>query len=197
MCDVCKKKNLISVYLSIYICSFLSFSIWFSALVLYVFKLHTFIQIRCNFSKMLRVQGPKGTILFPRSETKANGSWLLTVSHKHTVLLTFAKFPLYHKDMPDIATTQLQVWDGKNDHAFFIGSFRGTKRPFSLQLSGRHLLVRLTVESDIPLCNFKGYYVSTTTKGIIQGVSYLRGFKKPPLPATFEENRHVGMFDSI
>lgn len=93
--------------------------------------------------------------------------------HNHAVLLTFATFQLYYKahDVLDMATTtQLKVWDGEDNHAIFIGSFRGTKRPFSLQSSGRYLFLRLTVESDSPLCNFKGSYVAMTTKGITQGV---------------------------
>ena len=63
--------------------------------------------------------------------------------------------------------TRLQIWDGKDENATLLGSFRGTKRPFSLQSNGRNLFLRLIVDPDAPLCNFEGAYVATTTKGTV------------------------------
>ncbi|KAL9978290.1 hypothetical protein ACROYT_G015789 [Oculina patagonica] len=135
-------------------------------LVLFVFAVYTkgAISAPCSF----KVEGPKGTISFPRLGSITDCSWLITAPLNHSIFLTFATFELYYKaDIPgelDKETTRLQIWDGEDEYATLLGSFRGTKRPFSLQSSGRNLFLRLIVDPNAPLCNFEGCYVSMTTK---------------------------------
>ena len=115
------------------------------------------------------IEGSKGIISSPRCDTITNCSWLITVSNNHSVFLTFTTFELYYKGEDNLhkKTTQLQVWDGENEYRTSLGIFYGTKRPFSLRSSGRHLFLWLTVVPDVFLCNFQGSYISTSTIGIV------------------------------
>lgn len=120
----------------------------------------------CSF----KFEGSKGTISFRRSGSITDCNWLITAPVNHSISLTFATFELYYEvgdvEKKEVAN-QLKVWDGKNENATFLGSFRGTKRPFSLHSSSRSLLLRLIVDKDVPLCNFEGSYIATTTKGTV------------------------------
>ena len=47
-----------------------------------------------------------------------------------------------------------------------LGAFSGTRKPFQVQSSGPFMLVKLEKQGDVPtLCNFKGIFISNTTKG--------------------------------
>ena len=125
-------------------------------------------SVPCSF----RVEGPKGTIRSPRWETITDCTWLITAPMNHNIILTFAVFQLYYKvDNPqemNQETTRLEIWDGEDQFASLLGIFRGTKRPFSLQSSGRNLFLRLIVDPNAPLCNFQGSYATMTTKGRVK-----------------------------
>ena len=84
--------------------------------------------------------------------------------------MTFTTFELYYKGEDDKSNgiTKLQAWDGDSEHNTSLGIFYGTKRPFSLHSSGRHLLLRLTTAQDTPLCNFEGSYISIITTGTVE-----------------------------
>ncbi|XP_078363725.1 uncharacterized protein LOC144647926 [Oculina patagonica] len=126
----------------------------------------------CSFKS----EGPKGTISFRGSGSITNCSWLITAPLNHSIVLTFATFQLYYKfksvqqllplEFPptEKEASRLEIWDGQDENATLLGSFRGTKRPFSLQSSGHHLFLRLIVDPGAPLCNFEGSYIATTTK---------------------------------
>ena len=65
----------------------------------------------------------------------------------------------------DGSSTELQVWDGHNKSSDSLGIYRGTKRAFSLQSSGRYLFIRLRVFPDTVLCNVQGSFFASTLTG--------------------------------
>ena len=65
----------------------------------------------------------------------------------------------------DGSSTELQVWDGHNKSSDSLGIYRGTKRAFSLQSSGRYLFIRLRVFPDTVLCNVQGSFFASTLIG--------------------------------
>ena len=117
-----------------------------------------------------RIEGSKGIVKSPQSEIVTSCSWQITVPHNHGILMTFTTFELYYKGEDDKSNgiTKLQAWDGDSEHNTSLGIFYGTKRPFSLHSSGRHLLLRLTTAQDTPLCNFEGSYISIITTGTVE-----------------------------
>lgn len=115
-----------------------------------------------------KIEDVKGVIKTAKSGTISNCTWLITVPAGHNIFLKFTTLQLYFKykmDGSSEESTELQVWDGHNESSDSLGIYRGTKRAFSLQSSGRYLFIRLRVFPDTVLCNVQGLFFASTVIG--------------------------------
>ena len=113
----------------------------------------------------------KGVIKTAKSGTISNCTWLITVPAGHNIFLKFTTLELEleskykYYSWPTEKETELQVWDGHNESSASLGIYRGTKRAFSLQSSGRYLFIRLRVLPDTVLCNVQALFFASTVIG--------------------------------
>ena len=112
-----------------------------------------------------KIEDVKGVIKIAKSGTISKCTWLITVPAGHNIFLKFTTLQLYFKYEMDGSSTELQVWDGHNKSSDSLGIYRGTKRAFSLQSSGRYLFIRLRVFPDTVLCNVQGSFFASTLIG--------------------------------
>ena len=116
-----------------------------------------------------KIEDVKGVIKTAKSGTISNCTWLITVPAGHNIFLKFTTLELEFKykyySWPTEKETELQVWDGHNESSASLGIYRGTKRAFSLQSSGRYLFIRLRVFPDTVLCNVQGLFFASTVIG--------------------------------
>ena len=113
-----------------------------------------------------KIEDVKGVIKTAKSGTISNCTWLITVPAGHNIFLKFTTLELELKySWPTEKETELQVWDGHNESSASLGIYRGTKRAFSLQSSGRYLFIRLRVLPDTVLCNVQALFFASTVIG--------------------------------
>ena len=115
-----------------------------------------------------KIEDVKGVIKTAKSGTISDCTWLITVPAGHNIFLKFTTLELYFKyDKydPTEENTELQVWDGHSESYASLGIYRGTKRAFSLQSSGRYLFIRLSVFPDTVLCNVEALFFASTVIG--------------------------------
>ena len=115
-----------------------------------------------------KIEDVKGVIKTAKSGTISDCTWLIKVPAGHNIFLKFTTLQLYFKyNMydPSEENTELQVWDGHNESSASLGIYRGTKRAFSLQSSGRYLFIRLRVLPDTVLCNVQALFFASTVIG--------------------------------
>ena len=116
-----------------------------------------------------QIEDVKGVIKTAKSGTISNCSWLITVPAGHNIFLKFTtlalEFKYDHINWPSEKETELQVWDGHDESSVSLGIYRGTKRAFSLQSSGRYLFIRLRVLPDTVLCNVQALFFASTVIG--------------------------------
>ena len=116
-----------------------------------------------------QIEDVKGVIKTAKSGTISNCTWLITVPAGHNIFLQFTTLELEFKYddiyLPSEKETELQIWDGHNKSSASLGIYRGTKRAFSLQSSGRYLFIRLRVLPDTVLCNVKALFFASTVIG--------------------------------
>ena len=97
-------------------------------------------------------------------KTCEDATWVVTAPLKHNIKLKFTNFQL--SDSRQFGQKQLQIYDGKNTNGTSLGAFTGTKRPFSIQSSGRFMLIKLTHKGrSSSLCHFEGVSTFATAKG--------------------------------
>ena len=92
-------------------------------------------------------------------------SWVITAPLNHTIRLKFETFQL--SDSQELGQNLIRIYDGRNATDTSLGVSTGARRPFTIQSSGRFMLVKLTKEKPWrkPLSNLKGVYTFNTTKG--------------------------------
>ena len=116
-----------------------------------------------------QIEDVKGVIKTAKSGTISKCTWLITVPAGHNIFLKFTTLELEFKYKyyfwPTEKETELQVWDGHNESSASLGIYRGTKRAFSLQSSGRYLFIRLRVLPDTVLCNVQALFFASTVIG--------------------------------
>ena len=116
-----------------------------------------------------KIEDVKGVIKTAKSGTISNCTWLITVPAGHNIFLQFTTLELEFKYddiyLPSEKETELQIWDGHNKSSASLGIYRGTKRAFSLQSSGRYLFIRLRVFPDTVLCNVQALFFAGTLIG--------------------------------
>ena len=116
-----------------------------------------------------KIEDVKGVIKTAKSGTISNCTWLITVPAGHNIFLKFTtlelEFKYYDIYLTSETETELQVWDGHNESSASLGIYRGTKRAFSLQSSGRYLFIRLRVFPDTVLCNVQALFFASTVIG--------------------------------
>ena len=113
-----------------------------------------------------KIEDVKGVIKTAKSGTISNCTWLITVPAGNNIFLKFTTLELEFKySWPTEKETELQVWDGHNESSASLGIYRGTKRAFCLQSSGRYLFIRLRVLPDTVLCNVEGLFFASTVTG--------------------------------
>ena len=127
----------------------------------------TFIDVyskRCDFY----VKGSTGE--FSSSEFESfeychTSSWIITAPLNHTIRLKFETFQL--SDSQVFGQNLIRIYNGRNTTDTSLGDFTGTRRPFTIQTSGRYMLVKLTKQKPRrnPLSNLKGVYTFNATKG--------------------------------
>ena len=97
-------------------------------------------------------------------------SWVITAPTNHNVRLQFVTFQLSDirlSGRPGIHP-YMQIYDGLNTTDISLGVFTGARRPFTIQSSGRFMLVKLIFANSfckLFLNNLKGVYTFNTTKG--------------------------------
>ena len=116
-----------------------------------------------------KIEDVKGVIKTAKSGTISKCTWLITVPAGRNIFLKFTTLELEFKYKyyfwPTEKETELQVWDGHNESSASLGIYRGTKRAFSLQSSGRYLFIRLRVLPDTVLCNVQALFLASTVIG--------------------------------
>ena len=116
-----------------------------------------------------KIEDVKGVIKTAKSGTISKCTWLITVPAGRNIFLKFTTLELEFKYKyyfwPTEKETELQVWDGHNESSASLGIYRGTKRAFSLQSSGRYLFIRLRVLPDTVLCNVQALFFASTVIG--------------------------------
>ena len=92
-------------------------------------------------------------------------SWVITAPLNHTIRLKFETFQL--SDSQELGQNLIRIYDGRNATDTSLGVSTGARRPFTIQSSGRFMLVKLTKEKPWrkPLSNLKSVYTFNTTKG--------------------------------
>ena len=92
-------------------------------------------------------------------------SWVITAPLNHTIRLKFETFQL--SDSQELGQNLIRIYDGRKATDTSLGVFTGARRPFTIQSSGRFMLVKQTKENRWlkRLSNFKGVYTFNTTKG--------------------------------
>lgn len=114
-----------------------------------------------------KIEDVNGVIKTAKSAgTISSCTWLITVPAGNNIFLKFTtlelEFKYKHYSWPTEKETELQVWDGHNESSASLGIYRGTKRAFSLQSSGRYLFIRLRVLPDTVLCNVQALFFAST-----------------------------------
>ena len=116
-----------------------------------------------------KIEDVKGVIKTAKSGAISDCTWLITVPAGHNIFLKFTtlelEFKYYDIYLTSETETELQVWDGHNESSASLGIYRGTKRAFSLQSSGRYLFIRLRVFPDTVLCNVQALFFASTVIG--------------------------------
>ena len=94
---------------------------------------------------------------------------IITAPSNHTVKLEFTIFQLSNDPLVPNADSfgqaKIQVHDGKRKSDPILGIFTGTRQPFTIQTSGRFMIVALQKDLIITPCNFKGTFYTTPKKG--------------------------------
>ncbi|CAH3151909.1 unnamed protein product, partial [Porites evermanni] len=113
-----------------------------------------------------KIEDVKGVIKTAKSGTISSCTWLITVPAGHNIFLKFTtlelEFNYIYYSWPTEKETELQVWDGHNESSASLGIYRGTKRAFSLQSSGRYLFIRLRLLPYTVLCNVEALFFAST-----------------------------------
>ena len=119
---------------------------------------------------------------FESSEDCENCIWVITAPLNHSVRLQFVTFQLSDLRLrprywipPHLLRyftrwihPCMQIYDGRNTTDTSLGVFTGARRPFTIQSSGRFMLVKLRFAKlwwRRYLSNLKGVYTFKTTKG--------------------------------
>ena len=127
----------------------------------------------CDF----HVNGSSGESIsseFKSSEDCKTSSWVITAPTNHNVRLQFETFQLSDMRLFQWFGTPwihpyMQIYDARypaDDTS--LGVFTGARRPFTVQSSGRFMLVKLIFEKlwwKSYLKNLKGVYTFKTTQG--------------------------------
>ena len=107
---------------------------------------------------------------FNLSKDCKNSSWVIMAPMNHNVRLQFVTFQLSDMRLSGWLGIHpyMQIYDGQNTTDASLGVFTGARRPFTIQSSGRFMLVKLIFEKSWwkrYLNNVKGVYTFKTTKG--------------------------------
>lgn len=114
------------------------------------------------------LNGSNGLISSDSSGNYQYCTWIITVPLHHNIRLNFTTFQL--SDSKQFGQNLIKAFDGREEDNALLGIFTGTRPPFTVQTSGRFMLVKLTRRRSRSLCNFRGVYTSTTTKGNIVNI---------------------------
>ena len=109
------------------------------------------------------VTGPSGLISSDLSQYYSYCSWVITAPLNHSIKLRFTTFEL---SVDQRTQYRIHVYDGRRTYTDLLGVFSGTRRPFTVQSSGRFMLVTLIKRYAASfVCNFEAVYTSSTAKG--------------------------------
>ena len=86
-------------------------------------------------------------------------TWIITVPTNHTVKLKFTIFRLPND--PIWGQAKIQVHDGKGRSDTVLGIFSGARQPFTIQTSGRFMMLTLPKKYSFTPCNFKGTFIGS------------------------------------
>ena len=131
----------------------------------------------CNFV----VNGSSGESIsseFKSPEDCETSIWVITAPLNHSVRLQFETFQLSDLRLFGWYWVHpyMQIYDGRNTTDTSLGVFTGARRPFTIQSSGRFMLVKLRFAELWWrwwfLSNLKGVYTFKTNKGKLTTYMY-------------------------
>ena len=105
------------------------------------------------------VNNSAGSIDASRAKNRTNCTWIITAPTNHTVKL---KFTLFHLS---VNLAKIQIHDGKTKSDTILARFSGTREPFTIQTSGRFMMLILEKDEPSTPCNFMGAYNISLNKG--------------------------------
>ena len=109
------------------------------------------------------MNGSVGMFSSASSRNYKDRSWVITTPVNHNIQLRFTTFQL--SESQKFGTNRIQIYDGKkSEEPKLLGDLTGTRRPFTIQSSGRFMLVKLTKKYAFSLSNVQGVWSSSTTK---------------------------------
>ena len=112
----------------------------------------------------LNITGSDGAVISDSSDNYKVCRWIIAAPRGNKVRLKFIRFQL--SDLPSFQwQSWIRVYDGKSTNDTLLGIYSGTRRPFTVQSSGRYLLVKLTTQNEKTMRYFKGVFTSATTIG--------------------------------
>ena len=109
--------------------------------------------------RLFSVNGSRGFISSSGAKYCYPCKWIITVPTNHTVKLKFTIFRLPND--PFWGQAKIQVHDGKGRSDTVLGIFSGARQPFTIQTSGRFMMLTLQKKYSFTPCNFKGTFIGS------------------------------------
>ena len=109
--------------------------------------------------RLFSVNGSRGFISSSGAKYCYPCKWIITVPTNHTVKLKFTIFRLPND--PIWGQAKIQVHDGKGRSDTVLGIFSGARQPFTIQTSGRFMMLTLPKKYSFTPCNFKGTFIGS------------------------------------
>ena len=109
--------------------------------------------------RLFSVNGSRGFISSSGAKYCYPCKWIITVPSNHTVKLKFTIFRLPND--PIWGQAKIQVHDGKGRSDTVLGIFSGARQPFTIQTSGRFMMLTLQKKYSFTPCNFKGTFIGS------------------------------------
>ena len=109
--------------------------------------------------RLFSVNGSRGFISSSGAKYCYPCKWIITVPSNHTVKLKFTIFRLPNDAIWGQA--KIQVHDGKGRSDTVLGIFSGARQPFTIQTSGRFMMLTLQKKYSFTPCNFKGTFIGS------------------------------------
>ena len=105
------------------------------------------------------LNGSTGSIHANEAKNYTTCTWNITAPTNYTVKL---KFTIFHLS---VNQAKIQIHDGKSKNDTVLARFSGTRQPFTIQTSGRFMMLILKKDEPSTLCNFMGAYNISSNKG--------------------------------